>query len=110
MSHIGFDPHALRSPRESVQGTLICPGGEVYKRAWSGWNGMINGHPALIVRCAGQLPQLLRCARLHAMAWLHSVAEVGLLGGIEQIAGVRIIGSVRNLNTLNFLILNGRAL
>jgi len=93
-----------------VQGTLICPGDEEYKRAQSGWNGMNNGHPALIVRCAGQLPQLLRCARLHATAWLHPVAEVGLLGGIEQIAGVRIIASVRNLNTLTYLILNGRAL
>ena len=93
-----------------MQGTLICPGDGEYKRARSGWNGMINGHPALIVRCAGQLPQLLRCARLHATAWLHPVAEVGLLGGIEQIAGVRIIGSVRNLNTLTYLILNGRAL
>src|SRR6266480_2630523 len=84
MSHIGFDPHALRSPRESVQGTLICAGDEEYKRAWSGWNGLINGHPALIVRCAGQLPQLLRCARLHTTAWLHPVAEVGLLGGISK--------------------------
>jgi FAD/FMN-containing dehydrogenase len=52
MSQTAIDPHTLRSLRESVHGTVICPGDEEYHSARSVWNGMIDKHPALIVRCA----------------------------------------------------------
>ena len=36
-----------------LRGTLIEPGHEEYDEARSVWNGLIDRHPALIVRCAG---------------------------------------------------------
>jgi FAD/FMN-containing dehydrogenase len=52
MSQTARDPRALLGLRESVHGTLICPGDEEYHRARRIWNGMIDRQPALIVRCA----------------------------------------------------------
>jgi hypothetical protein len=50
MSQTARDPHTLRSLKESVHGTLICPGDEEYHSARRIWNGMIDRRPDLIVR------------------------------------------------------------
>ena len=52
MSQTAIDPATLRALRESLHGTLFCPGDEEYHSARRIWNGMIDKHPALIVRCA----------------------------------------------------------
>jgi FAD/FMN-containing dehydrogenase len=52
MSQTARDPHTLRSLKESVHGTLICPGDEEYHSARRIWNGRIDRRPDLIVRCA----------------------------------------------------------
>ena len=43
---------AVRDFRASLRGTLLAPADEDYEAARRVWNGMIDKHPALIVRCA----------------------------------------------------------
>src|SRR6516225_8054806 len=43
---------AVRDLRASLSGSLLAPGDEGYEAARRVWNGMIDKHPALIVRCA----------------------------------------------------------
>jgi len=43
---------AVRDLRASLSGTLLAPGDDGYELARRIWNGMIDKHPALIVRCA----------------------------------------------------------
>jgi FAD/FMN-containing dehydrogenase len=43
---------AVRELRASLSGTLLTPGEGGYESACRIWNGMIDKHPALIVRCA----------------------------------------------------------
>src|SRR5579864_5099958 len=42
----------IEALRSSLRGTLIQPGDENYDAARKVYNGMIDRHPALIVRCA----------------------------------------------------------
>ena len=42
MSQTGIAPEILRGLRESLHGTLICPGDEDYEAARRVWNGMID--------------------------------------------------------------------
>lgn len=44
---------AVRELEGELRGRLIQPGGEGYDDARRVWNGMIDRHPSLIVRCAG---------------------------------------------------------
>jgi FAD/FMN-containing dehydrogenase len=43
---------AVQDLRASLNGALLAPGEEGYETARHVWNGMIDKHPALIVRCA----------------------------------------------------------
>src|SRR5215469_13920040 len=43
---------AVQDLRASLSGTLFAPADEGYETARHVWNGMIDKHPALIVRCA----------------------------------------------------------
>ena len=38
---------------KTLRGEIIRPGDDAYEKARSLWNGMIDKHPAMIVRCAG---------------------------------------------------------
>ena len=49
MSQTGIAPEILRGLRESLHGTLICPGDEDYEDARRVWNGMIDRQPTLTV-------------------------------------------------------------
>lgn len=52
MSQMSLDAHTLQSLRDSLHGTLICPGDQEYEAARKVWNGMIDRKPTLIVQCA----------------------------------------------------------
>lgn len=43
---------AVRSFRNGLKGEVLLPGEEGYDSARRSWNGMIDKHPAMIVRCA----------------------------------------------------------
>ena len=44
---------AIKALKADVRGEVLCPGDDGYDAARRVWNGMIDRHPALIVRCAG---------------------------------------------------------
>ncbi len=48
-----LDEATIQEFKASLRGELICPGDEDYEAARKIWNGMIDKHPALIVRCTG---------------------------------------------------------
>jgi hypothetical protein len=43
----------IQELRESVRGSVLTPGDDGYETARAVWNGMIDKHPALVVRCTG---------------------------------------------------------
>src|SRR5437867_6439629 len=43
----------IQELRESIRGFVIVPADPSYDEARAVWNGMIDRHPALIVRCSG---------------------------------------------------------
>ena len=52
MDDITINPKFLQDFKADLHGELISPSDESYNSARSVWNGMIDKHPALIVRCA----------------------------------------------------------
>jgi hypothetical protein len=65
MSQTGIAPEILRGLRESLHGTLICPGDEDYEAARRVWNGMIDRQPTLIYYSVSDYA--LRCFPKHAL-------------------------------------------
>src|SRR4051794_22471808 len=65
-----------------LRGGIIRPGDDGYDEARSIWNGPIDRHPALIVRCAGvaDVMAALRFARSEHL-------EVAVRGGGHSVAG-----------------------
>src|SRR2546430_4821827 len=53
--------------KAGLRGTLLCPEDAGYEDARKVWNGMIDRHPALIVRCTGVADVLtaVRFFRVH---------------------------------------------
>ena len=52
MSQVAIDDTTIEQLRSSVGGEVITPEDAPYEEARKVWNGMIDRHPALIVRCA----------------------------------------------------------
>jgi FAD/FMN-containing dehydrogenase len=52
MSQVAIDEPTIERLRSEVSGEVITPEDSAYEEARLVWNGMINCHPALIVRCA----------------------------------------------------------
>jgi FAD/FMN-containing dehydrogenase len=48
-----FDASTVEKLSAGIRGDLLRPGDDGYDSARTIWNGMIDRHPALIVRCAG---------------------------------------------------------
>jgi len=74
----------LHDLKASLRGHLIVPGDEAYDSARRVWNGMINKHPALLVRCADvsdviRFIQFARCQHLPVVirGGGHSYADKG---------------------------------
>src|SRR5689334_17174458 len=53
MTAVQLDPAALDTFASSLRGELLQPSDPGYDAARAIYNGMIDKHPALIVRCAG---------------------------------------------------------
>src|SRR2546427_10621593 len=68
--------------KAGLRGTLLCPDDAGYEDARKVWNGMIDRHPALIVRCTGVADVLtaVRFARAHNLL-------VAVRGGGHNVAG-----------------------
>jgi FAD/FMN-containing dehydrogenase len=66
----------------ALRGELVVPDDEGYDEARSVWNGMIDKHPALIVRCAGTADVIstVRFAEEHGL-------PISVKGGGHNIAG-----------------------
>jgi FAD/FMN-containing dehydrogenase len=73
---------AVDAFQASLRGALLRSGDASYETARKVWNGMIDKHPALIVRCAGvaDVLQAVRFAREHQLL-------VAVRGGGHNIAG-----------------------
>jgi FAD/FMN-containing dehydrogenase len=68
--------------RTALLGSVVAPGDDGYAEARRVWNGIIDRHPALIVRCRGvaDVVEAVRFAREHPM-------PVSIRGGGHQVAG-----------------------
>jgi FAD/FMN-containing dehydrogenase len=73
---------ALEALGPQLRGQVIRPGDEAYDQARRVWNGMIDRHPALIVRCASaeDVIAALRFGREHGL-------EFAVRGGGHSVAG-----------------------
>jgi FAD/FMN-containing dehydrogenase len=76
------DKEAIEMLRQSVRGRVALVGSEDYEQARTVWNGMIDRHPAIVVRCAGAA-DVLRAIRF---ASEHDLV-LAVRGGGHNIAG-----------------------
>lgn len=93
-----IDKSVYESFRKMIKGEVILPGDEQYESARKIWNGMIDKHPAVIVRCKGNA-DVIRCvnfAREHQLA-------VSVRGGGHNVSGNAIVeaGMVIDLSLMN---------
>jgi FAD/FMN-containing dehydrogenase len=93
---------AIQDLQISVRGEIIQPGDPAYESARAVWNGMIDKHPALIVRCTGvadvisavqfarsqQLPVAIRGGG-HNVAG-NAVCDDGLVIDLSRMKGIRV--------------------
>jgi FAD/FMN-containing dehydrogenase len=80
-----FPPPPTAAHRSDFDGALLTPGTPGYDSARSVWNGMIDHHPALIVRCASvdDVVTAVRTAR-------ESALEIGVRCGGHNITGLAV--------------------
>ena len=88
--------------RNSVRGELLCATDASYETARKVWNGMIDRHPALIVRCTGVADVIaaVQFARTHELLVAvrggghnvagHAVCEGGLMIDLSRMKGLRV--------------------
>ena len=96
--HTELTDQALDALRAALLGTALVPGQAGYDDARRVWNGIIDRHPAVIVRCSGvsDVVQAVRFAHEHPM-------PVSIRGGGHQVAGSAVCddGLVIDLSTMN---------
>ena len=94
----GLTAPAIEQLKGQVRGALLCPGDADYDSARSIHNGMIDRHPALIVRCAGVADVLaaVTCARTHNLV-------VAVRGGGHGVPGFAVCdgGVMIDLSRMN---------
>ena len=103
------DAAALDSLAREIRGALIRPGDPVYDEQRKIWNGSIDRHPGLIVRCAGVADVItaVRFARAHELlvavrAGGHSfpglsVCDGGMVIDLGLMKGVRVDPEARTV-------------
>jgi FAD/FMN-containing dehydrogenase len=77
-----LDDTTIGAFKGSLRGELLQPGDAAYEGARKVWNGMVDRHPALIVRCAGvaDVIEAVRFGRAHNLL-------VAVRGGGHNVAG-----------------------
>ena len=75
-------PEVIDTLKPLIRGAVCLPGEPGYEQARTIWNGMIDKHPAVVVRAAGaaDVIQAVRAARTHGML-------LAVRGGGHNIAG-----------------------
>jgi FAD/FMN-containing dehydrogenase len=106
-THATLDGAAADGLRGRLQGEVLTPGDGGYDEARSLWNGMIDRHPALIVRCANveDVGEAIRFAGEHDLVVTtrgggHGVAgsalaDGGLVVDLTSMKGVRVDAEAR---------------
>ena len=90
-------PEALDGLRAEVRGEVIGRGDDRYQDARHVWNGMIDKHPAAVVRCRGaaDVVAALRFAKTHGL-------PISVRGGGHNVSGSAICeGLVIDLSLMN---------
>jgi FAD/FMN-containing dehydrogenase len=99
---------AVQELAQGLRGEMIRPEDDSYEDARRVWNGMIDRHPALIVRCTGVADVLaaVRFARTHELLVAvrgggHGIAGFGTCDGglvidLSPMKGVRVDPAVRS--------------
>jgi FAD/FMN-containing dehydrogenase len=78
----GLRHDTVSALRAALRGDVVLPGDDAYESARRVWNGMIDRHPAIVVRCAGtsDVVEAIRFARREALT-------VAVRGGGHNVAG-----------------------
>jgi FAD/FMN-containing dehydrogenase len=104
---VPLDQRAVDELVATLRGELIRAGDEGYEQHRRVWNGSIDRHPALIVRCAGvaDVRSAVRFARRHGLlvavrGGAHSfpgfsVCDGGMVIDLSPMKGIRIDGEAR---------------
>lgn len=102
MSHTPLHPTALQDFKASLHGEVIGPHEEGYDSARHVWNGMVDRHPALIVRCVdvSDVIRVVQFARSHDLTVAvragghdvsgHGVCDDGLVIDLSQMKGIQV--------------------
>src|SRR3954452_18127685 len=79
---VGLQENDVEALKASVHGQVLRPQDEGYDSARRVWNGMIDKHPALVVRCtdAGDVCTAVKFARTHQLL-------LAVRGGGHNVAG-----------------------
>jgi FAD/FMN-containing dehydrogenase len=83
MTDKSIDTSALVALKGTLRGPLLFAGDAGYEDSRTLWNGMIDRHPAAVVRCAG-VADVVSCVRF---AREHGV-ELSIKGGGHNVAGL----------------------
>ncbi|SRR6266487_57578 len=102
MTDTTINSRTLHDFKASLHGHLISPGDQDYESARRVWNGIVDRHPALIVRCAGTSDvmyaiQFARAQRLtlavrgggHDVSG-HGVCDDGLVIDLSLMKGIQV--------------------
>ena len=97
-----INAEAFQHFKASLHGEVIGPNDEGYENARRVWNGMVDKHPALIVRCVDVLDVMsaVRFARRHDLTVAvrgggrslagHGVCDDGLVIDLSQMKGIQV--------------------
>jgi FAD/FMN-containing dehydrogenase len=99
---IRLDRRAVDEFATVLRGNLLEPSDDAYERHRRVWNGSIDRHPALIVRCAGVADVIaaVRFARTHGLLMAvrggghsfpgYSVCDGGMVVDLSPMKGIRV--------------------
>ena len=98
----GILPADVEELRRSVEGDVLVTGDHEYETARLVWNGMIDRHPAVIVRCtrSDDIVAAVRFARAHRVPVSirggghnvagHAVCDDGVMIDLSRLRGVQV--------------------
>jgi FAD/FMN-containing dehydrogenase len=106
---MGLETEAVEALRARLRGAALVPGSDGYDAARKVWNGMIDKHPAVIVRCTGVADvmaavQFARDQRLvvavrgggHNVAG-NAVCDDGIVIDLSPMKGIRVDPAARTV-------------